>query len=79
MKKLLVKIKMWTNNFLKNQKIILFINSNSTASFPVATGISQNSSLFFIVYLFYNADLLKACNKSGCKVTPMGFVNDINL
>ena len=48
MGKLSVKITMWINSFLKDQKIILSINSNSTVSFSVVTDISQGSSLSLI-------------------------------
>lgn len=47
MRKLSVKITMWINNFLKNQKIILFIDSNSTVFFP---GSYEHISRFPIVF-----------------------------
>ncbi len=41
--------------------------------------ISQDSSLSLISYLFYNANLLKACNDIKLRTNFTNFVNDINI
>ena len=41
--------------------------------------ISQNFFLFSILFLFYNAELLKICNSTWIRVSSLAFVNDINL
>jgi hypothetical protein len=41
--------------------------------------ISQNSSMLSILYLFYNADLLKFLKQSFRKIAIIDFVDDINI
>jgi len=41
--------------------------------------ISQDSSLSLILYLFYNANLLKACDNIKLRTNFIDFVNDINI
>jgi len=41
--------------------------------------ISQDSLLLLILYLFYNANLLKACNDIKLRINFINFVNDINI
>jgi hypothetical protein len=41
--------------------------------------ISQDSSIFFIFYFFYNANILKSLKRSRYKIIVIEFVNDINI
>jgi len=41
--------------------------------------ILQNSLLSLILYLFYNANLLKACDNIKLRTNFTNFVNDINI
>ncbi len=45
----------------------------------VNINISQDSLLSSILYLFYNADLLKACDNIRLKISFTNFINDINI
>jgi hypothetical protein len=69
----------WTNSFMQNRRITLAINSDTTTISNVNVDISQSSFVFFILYLFYNADLLKLLKRSFRRVAALNFVNDINL
>ncbi len=69
----------WTNNFMQNRRIILAINSDTTTMSNVNVDISQNFLVFFILYLFYNADFLKLLKRSFRRVAALNFVNDINI
>ena len=40
---------------------------------------SQNSFISFILYLFFNADLLELIDRLKIKITIINFVNNINL
>jgi hypothetical protein len=42
-------------------------------------GVLQGSSLSPILFLFYNADLIDACNPSNLPTTGIGFVDDTNV
>ncbi len=69
----------WTNNFMQNRRIILVINSDTTTMNNVNVDISQNSFVFFILYLFYNVDFLKLLKRSFRQIAALNFVNDINI
>ena len=64
---------------MRNKIIALIINTRITNTFNIRIKISQNSSLSLILYLFYNADLLKMCEKSKSKTNVKNFVNDVNI
>jgi hypothetical protein len=78
-KRILIWIIVWTNNFMQNRRIIFVINSDTTTMSNVNVDISQSSFVFFILYLFYNADLLKLLKRSFRRIATLNFVNDINI
>jgi len=45
----------------------------------VNVNISQDSLLSLILYLFYNANLLKACDDIKLRTNFINFVNDVNI
>ncbi len=50
-----------------------------TTKCSVNINISQDFSLLLILYLFYNANLLKACDNIKLRTNFIDFVNDINI
>jgi hypothetical protein len=72
-------IMIWTSNFIKNRHITLIINDDTTFMSRINADISQDSSIFFILYFFYNADILKSLKRSRYKIIVIEFVNDINI
>ena len=66
-------------DFLKNKNITLIIERYTQAKRRVNVSISQNSSLSSILYLFYNANLLKTCENVKLRLNVTNFVNDINI
>ncbi len=74
--KLLLK---FVKNFLKDRRIIITINNYIMMKCSVNINISQDSLLSSILYLFYNANLLKACDDIKLKTNFINFVNDINI
>jgi hypothetical protein len=77
--RILTWIIVWTNNFMQDRRITLVINSDTTTMNNVNVDISQNSFVSLILYLFYNADLLKLLKRSFRRVAALNFVNDINI
>lgn len=69
----------WIRSFLKDRTTTLALLGEMSASSPMHTGTPQGSPLSPILYLFYNADLLKITNRAGMCVSSIGFVDDINL
>jgi predicted RNA binding protein with dsRBD fold (UPF0201 family) len=69
----------WTSNFMKNKHITLIIDDDTTFMNKINADISQNSSISFIFYFFYNANILKSLKRSWYKIIVIEFVNDINI
>ena len=66
-------------NFLKNKNTTLIIEDYTRMKRKVSVSILQNSSFFFILYLFYNANLLKLYENVKLRFNTIKFVNDINI
>jgi hypothetical protein len=69
----------WVENFLKERRTILIIDDYTMKERDANVDISQDSSLFSILYLFYNANLLEKCDDIRLRVSATGFVNDVNI
>ncbi len=78
-KRIFAWIIVWTNNFMQNKRINLSVKIDQTIMSNVNVDVSQKSSMSSILYLFYNANLLKLLEQSFRKVTIINFVNDINI
>ena len=57
----------------------MLVDSEETASCPLPAGVLQGSNLSSILFLFYNALLLKALNMLEIPISPIGFADNINL
>ena len=66
-------------NFLKNKNTTLIIEIHTMTKRRININISQNSSFFSMLYLFYNANLLKSCENVKLRFNVIEFVNDINI
>ena len=73
------KLLKWVKNFLKNKNITLIIKDYTMMKRRINVNISQNSSLFLMLYLFYNANLLKSYENVKLRFNIIKFVNDINI
>ncbi len=69
----------FVKNFLRNWCIMITINDYMTMKRSVNVNISQNSSLSSILYLFYNVNLLKACDNIRLRTSFIDFINDVNI
>jgi hypothetical protein len=69
----------WTNNFMQNKRINLIVKTKQTIMNNVKIDISQKSLMSSILYLFYNANLLKLREQSSRKMIVIDFVNNINI
>ena len=66
-------------NFLKNKNTTLIIENHTMTKRKINVNISQNSLFFLMLYLFYNANLLKLCKNVKLRFNVIEFVNDINI
>ena len=78
-KKISDKLLKWMKNFLKNRNTILIIEDHMMTKRKISVNISQNSLFFSMLYLFYNANLLKSCENVRLRLSVIEFVNDINI
>jgi hypothetical protein len=69
----------WINNFLFDRFTIFAMNRRIIESFSMQIEISQNFSFFSILYLFYNVNLLKMCNKLETNTIFFEYVDDDNI
>ena len=69
----------FVKNFLRNWHIMITINDYTTMKCSVNVKISQDSLLSSILYLFYNVNLLKACDDIKLRTSFTDFVNDVNI
>jgi len=65
----------FVKNFLKDWRITITINDYTMTKCSMNVDISQDSSLSLILYLFYNANLLKACDNIKLRTNFIDFVN----
>ena len=78
-KKISDKLLKWIKNFLKIKSTTLIIKNHMMTKRKINANISQNSSFFLMLYLFYNANLLKSCENVKLRFNVIEFVNDINI
>jgi hypothetical protein len=64
---------------MQNKRINLIVKTKQTIMSNVNVDISQKSLMSSILYLFYNANLLKLLEQSSRKMIVIDFVNDINI
>ena len=76
---LLLKIVNWIDSFLKERTSILKLLKYEFEDFAIYINIFQNSSLSFILYLFYNTDMLDLVNDLQLKIIAASWINDVNI
>ena len=69
----------FVKNFLKDRCIMITINDYMMMKCSVNVDISQDSLLSSILYLFYNVNLLKACDNIKLRTSFTDFINDVNI
>ena len=71
------KVVEWVASFLTNRQTIVKTNKHTISKLSINLGLPQGLPLSSILYLFYNANLLK--NSAIKKVGAQGFIDDITL
>jgi hypothetical protein len=69
----------WVISFLQNRTTILTMNRRMITSFSMRTETSQRFSLSFVLYLFYNVDLLKMCDRFEINTRFLKYADDVNI
>ena len=69
----------WIRSFLTNRETSLTLKRITSRLKPTETRIPQKSPISSILFLFFNALLIKRCAKTKLKLQIGEFVNDIHL
>ncbi len=69
----------FVKDFLRNRCIMITIDDYTMMKRSMNIDISQDSLLSSILYLFYNVNLLKACDDIRLRTSFTDFVNDVNI
>ena len=69
----------WISSFVENWNITFIFINHIIEKQIIHTNLSQNSFVSFILYLFFNAGLLKLIDRLKIKIIIIDFVNNINL
>jgi len=69
----------FVKNFLKDQRITIIIDDYIMMKRSMNINISQDSLLSSILYLFYNVNLLEACDDIKLRTNFTNFMNNINI
>ena len=69
----------FVKNFLKDWCIMITIDDYMMMKCSMNINISQDSLLLLILYLFYNVNLLKACDDIKLRTNFTNFMNDVNI
>ena len=78
-KKISEQLIKWIKAFMTDKISILMLSNIETEKKSIFIKILQEFFLFFILYLFYTAELLKTCNSISNQLSTSIFVNDIIL
>ncbi len=64
---------------MQHRRFNLIVNDEIMIMSNVNVDISQNSSIFSILYLFYNVDFLKLLKQLFRSIVAIDFMNNINI
>lgn len=69
----------WVESFLQDRRTSIRIGGYTSETRRVSVGIPQGSPLSPILYLFYNASLIRECTIPSIQSGAMAFVDDNNV
>jgi len=69
----------WACSFLKNQETLLRFNEQMSDMHKINANILQRFLILSILFLFFNASLIKKCKALRIKIEVLNFVNNINI
>ena len=78
MKRTLSYIIEWTHSFLKNWETSLIFNEQTSDMRKINADILQRFLISSILFLFFNASLIKKCKALRIKSEVLDFINNIN-
>jgi hypothetical protein len=79
MKRIPGRLTEWVRVFMTGLATTMVLSDMETEKISVPAGIPQSSSLSPILFLFYTAELLEACNRVNERLSASAFVDDTSL
>ena len=79
MKRTLNYIIKWACSFLENWETSLRFNEQTSDMHKINADILQKFLISLILFLFFNASLIKKCKTLKIKIEVLDFINDINI
>lgn len=76
-RRICAQITRWVESFLSGRSTTIKLQEYTAPSAPIQTGIPQGSRISPILYLFYNADLIEACQTPDTEV--VGYIDDVSI
>ena len=74
------KIVRWTASFLSHRKTEIRLPGYRSTKRAINTGIPQGSPLSPVLFLFYNAEILRRCMRAASRgITGTGYIDDIAI
>lgn len=72
-------IRNWIDSFLSDRRTAIRLGGFTSSEEAIQVGIPQGSPISPILYLFYNADLVKECVKPTLNTSTTAFVDDTTI
>ena len=69
----------WIHSFCTNHSTTLVFDDSESSSIPIHCGVSQDSPLSPILFLFYISELHETVHTPSSGVSALGFADDTNL
>ncbi len=69
----------WVKSFFSKRYIIFKLMNHIIDRICIAVNVFQESSMFSILYVFYNANLINWCINSQVDIIETDFIDDINI
>jgi hypothetical protein len=69
----------WVRTYMTDRTTTMVLSDMETAETAVVAGVPQGSPLSPILYLFYTAELLDACNNRNERLSASAFMDDTTL
>ncbi len=69
----------WAYSFLENWETSLRFNEQTSDMHKINADILQKFLISLILFLFFNASLIKKCKTLKIKIEVLDFINDINI
>ena len=69
----------WVRSFMSGRTTTLVVQGHETEPFEITAGVPQGSTLFPILFILYNAELMELCDRPNERLSALGFSDGVNI